>query len=42
VFAELQTLNKQTADILRVMREVAEHAKRNVDETRSLNKNLFA
>lgn len=42
MFAELQTLNKQTADILRVMREVAEHAKRNVDATRSLNKNLFA
>lgn len=41
VFAELQTLNKQTADILRVMREVAEHAKRNVDATRSLNRNLF-
>lgn len=41
VFGELQTLNKQTADILRVMREVAEHAKRNVDATRSLNKNLF-
>jgi gamma-glutamylcyclotransferase (GGCT)/AIG2-like uncharacterized protein YtfP len=41
VFGELQTLNKQTADILKVMREVAEYAKRNVDATRSLNKNLF-
>jgi len=41
VFGELQTLNKQTADILKVMREVAEHARRNVDATRSLNKNLF-
>ena len=42
VFGELQTLNKQTADILKVMREVADHAKRNVDATKSLNKNLFA
>lgn len=42
MLTELQTLNKQTADILKVMREVADYAKRNVDATRSLNRNLFA
>lgn len=42
LLVSMETLNKQTADILKVMREVADHARRNVDATKSLNKNLFA
>lgn len=38
---ELQTLNKQTADLVRIMRESLDNIKRNVDATRSLNRNLF-
>jgi hypothetical protein len=38
---ELQTLNKQSAEMLRYLRETAEYAKRNVDATSSLGGDLF-
>lgn len=38
---ELQTLNKQSADMLRYLRDTAEYTKRNVDATKSLNGDLF-
>jgi len=40
--AELQTLNKQTADMLKYIRDTADHAKNTVDATKALNGNLFA
>lgn len=40
--AEMQILNKQTAELVKVMKESLDNIKRNVDATRSLNKNLFS
>lgn len=39
--SELLTLNKQTADVIRYLKETAEYSKRNVDATKSLSGNLF-
>jgi hypothetical protein len=39
--SELSTLNKQTADMIRYLKETAEYSKRNVDATKSLSGNLF-
>jgi len=39
---ELQLLNKQTADMLKYIRDTADHAKNTVDATKALNGNLFA
>lgn len=39
---EMQTLNKQTAEMLRLLRETADYTRRNVDATKALNGNLFA
>jgi hypothetical protein len=39
--SELSTLNKQTADVIRYLKETAEYSKRNVDATKSLSGNLF-
>lgn len=38
---ELETLNKQTAEMIVYMRETSEYTKRNLDATRSLNGDLF-
>jgi hypothetical protein len=38
---ELETLNKQTADMIRYVKETAEYSRRNVDATRSLSGDLF-
>ena len=38
---EMQTLNKQTADVIRYLKETAEYSRRNVDATRSLSGDLF-
>jgi hypothetical protein len=38
---ELETLNKQTAEMIRHIRETAENTKRTVDATKSLNRDLF-
>ena len=38
---ELQMLNKQTAEMIRYMRDTAEYTKRTVDATKSLNGDLF-
>jgi vacuolar-type H+-ATPase subunit D/Vma8 len=40
--AELQTLNKQTADMMRYMRDTSEYTRKNLDAIRGLNGNLFA
>lgn len=42
MLAEIQVLNKQTADLLKIMRESAEYTRQNVAATKSLNRNLFA
>ena len=39
---ELQTLNRQVAELLKYNKETAEYARRNVDATTSLSGNLFA
>jgi hypothetical protein len=39
---ELQLLNKQTADMLKYIRDTADHAKNTVDATKALNGNIFA
>ena len=39
--SELSTLNKQTADMIRYLKETAEYTKRNVDATKSLSGDLF-
>jgi hypothetical protein len=38
---ELQTLNKQTADVITYLKETAEFSRRNYDATRSLSGDLF-
>ena len=38
---ELETLNKQTADMIRYLKETAEYSRRNVDATKSLSGDLF-
>ncbi len=38
---ELETLNKQTAEVIRYLRETADYTKQNVDATKSLNGDLF-
>jgi hypothetical protein len=38
---ELQTLNKQTAEVLRYMKETAEYSRRSNDSIKSLNGDLF-
>jgi hypothetical protein len=38
---ELETLNKQTADMIIYVKETAEYSRRNVDATRSLSGDLF-
>ena len=38
----LETLNKQTAEMIKIQKEHAEHAKKNVEATKSLNRNLWA
>lgn len=38
---ELETLNKQTAEVIRYLRDTAEHTKQTVDATKSLNGDLF-
>jgi hypothetical protein len=40
--AELQTLNKQTADMMRYIRDTSEYTRKNLDAIRGLNGNLFA
>jgi len=42
LLSELQTLNKNTEEMLRWVRETAVHSERNVDATKALNGNLFA
>jgi hypothetical protein len=39
---EIQTLNKQTADMIRYLRETSDHTRKNLDAIRGLNGNLFA
>jgi hypothetical protein len=39
---ELQTLNKQTADMIRYLRETSDYTRKNLDAIRGLNGNLFA
>lgn len=38
---EMQTLNKQTAEMIRYLRETADNSRRNVDAVRSLSGDLF-
>jgi hypothetical protein len=38
---ELETLNKQTTDMIRYLKETAEYSRRNVDATKSLSGDLF-
>lgn len=42
LLSELQTLNKNTEELLRWTKESADHARQNVDATKSLTGNLFA
>jgi len=42
VIAELQRLNKQTEDVLKYLRETADHTKQGVSATKSLSGNLFS
>jgi len=42
VLAELQRLNKQTEDVLKYLRETADHTKQSVSATKSLSGNLFS
>ena len=42
LITELQTLNKQTVEVLRYIRDTAEYTKKTVDATKSLGGNLFA
>ena len=39
--AELKLLNKQTAEMIKYIKEGADHAKQNVSATKSLNGDLF-
>ena len=39
---ELQMLNKQTAEMLRYIKETTDYTRRNVDATRALGGNLFS
>ena len=39
--AQMQTLNKNIAEMLKYAKETADHTKRNVDATKGLNGNLF-
>lgn len=39
--SELQTLNKQTTEMVRYLRETADNSRRNIDAIRSLNGDLF-
>ena len=38
----LETLNKQTAEMIKIQKEHAEHAKKNVEATKALNRNVWA
>jgi hypothetical protein len=38
---ELETLNKQTAEVIRYLKETADYSRRNVDATKSLSGDLF-
>lgn len=39
--SELQTLNKQTTEMIRYLRETADNSRRNIDAINSLNGDLF-
>ena len=41
VLVELQRLNKQTEDVLKILKETADHAKQGVSATKSLSGDLF-
>jgi hypothetical protein len=41
IVSQLTTLNKQTEEMIRVLKDTGENIKRNVDATRSLNRNLY-
>lgn len=41
VVSQLTALNKQTEEMIRVLKDATENIKRNVDATRSLNRNLY-
>lgn len=42
ILVELQRLNKQTEDVLKILKETADHTKQGVSATKSLGGNLFS